>query len=137
MLCILFFCVICEKKYVILYLSLCHYVLKITPVFLCHYVILSKKSHLSPFVIMSLCLKKKPVSLRLSVTLSSKPPHLLLLSSCYSVLKNYPVPSVLMLLCLQRLSCLPSCRVFSCLKMYMFVFFINYLLFRCILSFFY
>ena len=38
--------------------------------FICHYVILSKKTDLSSFVIMSLCLKKTPVSLRPSVTLS-------------------------------------------------------------------
>ena len=30
-LCVLFFCVLCEKKYVILFLSLCHYVLKNNP----------------------------------------------------------------------------------------------------------
>ena len=40
MLCVLFFCVLCEKKYVILFLSLCHYVLKttpsVTPVLLCY-----------------------------------------------------------------------------------------------------
>ena len=93
--------------------------------------------HLSSFVIMSLCLKRTTClspSLCYSVlkTTPSVTPVLLLLC-----LKELPCPSVLMLLCLQRLSCLPSCRVFSCLKMNMFVFFINYLLFRCILSFFY
>ena len=81
----------CEKKYVILLLSLCHYVFKTIPCLplsLCHSV-----------------LKTTPVSHRPSVILSSRPPLLLLLSSCYSVfkitlsplsscysvLKNYPV----------------------------------------------
>ena len=68
MLCILFFCVLCEKKYVILYLSLCHSVLQKSPVSLPHSVILSSKKHLSHFVIMSFCLQKKHLSL--SVTLS-------------------------------------------------------------------
>ena len=70
--CVLFICVLCEKKYVILYLSLCHSVLQKSPVSLRHSVILSSKKHLSPFVIMSLCLQKTSVSLRHSVILSSK-----------------------------------------------------------------
>ena len=44
MLCVLFICVLCEKKYVILYLSLCHSVLQKSPVSLPHSVILSSKN---------------------------------------------------------------------------------------------
>ena len=40
-LCVLFICVLCEKKYVILYLSLCHSVFKKASVSLRHSVILS------------------------------------------------------------------------------------------------
>ncbi len=73
MLCVLFFCVLCEKKYVIPYLSLCHSVFKKTSVSLSHSVILSSKKYLSPFVIMSLCLQKNIcLPLRPSVILSSK-----------------------------------------------------------------
>ena len=77
---------------------------------------------MSSFVIMSFCLKKTPVFICHYVILSKK-----------SHLSSF----VIMSFCLKKNTCLPSCRVFSCLKMYMFVFFINYLLFRCILSFFY
>ncbi len=117
MLCVLFICVLCEKKYVILYLSLCHSVLQKSPVSLPHSVILSSKNicltlSLCHYVfkkniclLPSLCysvLQKSPVSLRPSVILSSKktsvplcpsvilssrPPLLSLLSSCYSVFK--------------------------------------------------
>ena len=51
-LCVLFICVLCEKKYVILYLSLCHSVFKKASVSLRHSVILSSKKHLLSF---SLC----------------------------------------------------------------------------------
>ena len=57
-LCVLFLCVLCEKKYVIPYLSLCHSVFKKTSISLSHSVILSSK--------------KTSVSLRHSVILSSK-----------------------------------------------------------------
>ena len=117
MLCVLFICVLCEKKYVILYLSLCHSVLQKSPVSLPHSVILSsknicltlslchyvfKKKHLSPSVPLLFCLtkitsfspslcysvfKKTSVPLCPSVILSSRPPLLSLLSSCYSVFK--------------------------------------------------
>ena len=95
----------CLKKCICLAPSLCYSVFKTTPsvtpvllllclqnypVSLCHYVILSKNHPCPP---------------RPSVILSSRPPFLLLLSSCYSVfkitlsplsscysvLKNYPV----------------------------------------------
>ena len=87
MLCVLFICVLCEKKYVILYLSLCHSVLQKSPVSLPHSVILSSKNicltlSLCHYVfkkniclLPSLCysvLQKSPVSLRPSVILSSK-----------------------------------------------------------------
>ena len=117
MLYVLFICVLCEKKYVILYLSLCHSVLQKSPVSLRPSVLLSSKKHLSLFVIMSFCLqknisllpslcysvfkknicrslslchsvfKKTSLSFRPSVILSSRPPLLSLLSSCYSVFK--------------------------------------------------
>ena len=127
----------CLKNYICLHLSLCHYVLKRISVSHRHYVILSKKKHLSPSVTMLFCLQNKShlLNMSYSVTLSSIP--CLPPSLCYSVLKTTPsVTSVLLLLCLKKLPC-PSVPRFSCLKMYMFVFFINYLLFRCILSFFY
>ena len=77
MLCVLFICVLCEKKYVILYLSLCHSVLQKSPVSLPHSVILSSKKHLSLFVIMSFCLQDHPFCLSCPhVTLSSKLPCL-------------------------------------------------------------
>ncbi|PTL29998.1 hypothetical protein AXF23_01885 [Prevotella sp. oral taxon 313] len=83
---------------------------------------MSKKSHLSSFVIMSFCLKNH----------TCLPPSL-----CYSVLKTTPSVTPVLLCYPVSHTLSPSCRVFSCLKMYMFVFFINYLLFRCTLSFFY
>ena len=65
----------CEKKYVILYLSLCHSVLQKSPVSPRHSVILSSKKYLSPFVIMSLCLQKNIcLPLRPSVILSKNAP---------------------------------------------------------------
>ena len=75
----------CEKKYVILLLSLCHSVLKEPPVSLCHYVILSKKPHLSPPVPLLFCLQDHPFCyLCPPVTLSSKLPCLPL-SLCHYV----------------------------------------------------
>ena len=134
--CVLFICVLCEKKYVIPYLSLCHSVLQKSPVSLRHSVILSskkhlspsvtllfclQKKHLSPFVIMSLCLQKNiSLPLRPSVILSSKK-HLspfvimslclqknicLSPSLCYSVFKKHLSPFVIMSLCLQKNICL-------------------------------
>ena len=75
MLCVLFICVLCEKKYVILYLSLCHSVLQKSPVSLphsvilssknicltlslCHYVILSYKNHQFLSLTLLFCLQK-------------------------------------------------------------------------------
>ena len=85
--CVLFICVLCEKKYVIPYLSLCHSVLQKSPVSLRHSVILSSKKHLSPFVIMSLCLQK-------SICLFP--------SLCHSVFKKISVSlSVPLLFCLK------------------------------------
>ena len=99
---------------------LCSSVRKNMSFFFCHYVILSKKPPLSPPVPLLFCIQDHllcyfcltllpclayPVSPCPSVILSSRPPLLLLLSSCYSVfkitlsplsscysvLKNYPV----------------------------------------------
>ena len=92
MLCVLFICVLCEKKYVILYLSLCHSVLQKSPVSLPHSVILSSKKHLSLFLIMSLCLQKKHLSL--SVTLS------------FCLQKKHLPPFVIMSFCLHKNICL-------------------------------
>ena len=75
-LCVLFLCVLCEKKYVIPYLSLCHSVLQKSPVSLRHSVILSSKKHLSPFVIMSFCLQKKHLSLSVTMLFCLKTPQL-------------------------------------------------------------
>ena len=87
-LCVLFICVLCEKKYVILYLSLCHSVFKKTSVSLRHSVILSSKKHLFLSVTLLFCLTK----------ITSFSPSL-----CYSVFKTTPsVSPVLMLLCLQN-----------------------------------
>ena len=102
-LCVLFFCVLCEKKYVILLLSLCHSVFKTT---------------LSPFVIMSFCLKNYTClapSPYYSVfkTTPSVTPVLLLLC-----LQNSPVSFVFMLLCLKELSCLPPSPCYSVFKNY-------------------
>ena len=76
MLCVLFLCVLCEKKYVIPYLSLCHSVLQKSPVSPRHSVILSSKKYLSPFVIMSLCLQKKHLSLSVTMLFCLKTPQL-------------------------------------------------------------
>ena len=71
--------------------------------FICHYVILSYKNHQFLFVPLFFCLqkniclslslchsvfKKTSLSFRPSVILSSRPPLLSLLSSCYSVFKK-------------------------------------------------
>ena len=79
----------CEKKYVILYLSLCHYVLKKTPVFFCHYIILSKNHTYLP------------------------------LSLCHYVLKKYLSPLVLMLLCLQNHPICYSQNLFICYPVFL------------------
>ena len=77
MLCVLFICVLCEKKYVILYLSLCHSVLQKSPVSLRPSVILSSKKHLSHSVPLLFCLQDHPFCLSCPhVTLSSKLPCL-------------------------------------------------------------
>ena len=54
---------------------------------LCHYVILSSKNICFSSSLCYSVLQKSPVSLRPSVILSSRPPLLSLLSSCYSVFK--------------------------------------------------
>gem|GEM_PF-2133405 len=81
-------------------MSLCHYVLKTTPVFFCHYIILSKNHTYLPLSLCHYVLKKTPVSPRPHVTLSSKPPHLLLpelvhLLPCLSHTLSYPSPLLL------------------------------------------
>ena len=78
-------------------MSLCHYVLKTTPVFFCHYIILSKNHTYLPLSLCHYVLKKTPVSPRPHVTLSSKPPHLLLpelvhLLPCLPHTLSYPSP---------------------------------------------
>ena len=74
-LCVLFLCVLCEKKYVIPYLSLCHSVFKKTSISLSHSVILSSKNICLP---LSLChsVFKKNICLSLShyVILSENAP---------------------------------------------------------------
>ena len=64
--CVLFICVLCEKKYVIPYLSLCHSVLQKSPVSLRHSVILSSKNIC---LLPSLCYSvfKKKICLPLSL----------------------------------------------------------------------
>ena len=91
MLCVLFICVLCEKKYVILYLSLCHSVLQKSPVSLPHSVILSSKNICLTLSLCHSVFKKASVSLRHSVILSSK--------------KHLP-PFVIMSFCLQKNICL-------------------------------
>ena len=91
MLCVLFICVLCEKKYVILYLSLCHSVLQKSPVSLRHSVILSSKNICLTLSLCHSVFKKASVSLRHSVILSSK--------------KHLP-PFVIMSFCLQKNICL-------------------------------
>ena len=81
---------------------LCFSVRKNMSFFICHYVILSYKNHQFLFVPLFFCLqkniclslslchsvfKKTSLSFRPSVILSSRPPLLSLLSSCYSVFK--------------------------------------------------
>ena len=106
MLCVLFICVLCEKKYVILYLSLCHSVLQKSPVSLPHSVILSYKNHQFLSLTLLFCLQKTSVSLCHYVIMSSKKhlslsvPLLFCLtkitsfspSLCYSVFKKTSVP---------------------------------------------
>ena len=92
-------------------MSLCHYVLKTTPVFFCHYIILSKNHTYLPLSLCHYVLKKTPVSPRPHVTLSSKPPHLLLpelvhLLPCLSHTLSYPSPLLLSEL-VHLLPCLP------------------------------
>ena len=91
MLCVLFICVLCEKKYVILYLSLCHSVLQKSPVSLPHSVILSSKNICLTLSLCHSVFKKASVSLRHSVILSSK---------------KHLSPFVIMSLCLQKNICL-------------------------------
>ena len=74
------------------------------PVSLCHYVILSKKVHLSP--------PRPPV------ILSSRPPLLLPLSSCYSVFKITLSPFVIMSFCLKKCTCLAPSLCYSVFKNY-------------------
>ena len=82
---------ICEKKYVIPYLSLCHSVLQKSPVSPRHSVILSSKKYLSPFVIMSLCLQKS-ICLFPSLCYSVFQKNICLpLSLCHSVFKKTSV----------------------------------------------
>ena len=99
----------CEKKYVILRLSLCHSVLKEPPVSLCHYVIMSKKPHLSRPVPLLFCLQNHPFCYSCPpVTLSSKLPCLL----CHYVImskKCICLPPVPLLFCLQNQPFCYSC----------------------------
>ena len=77
----------CLKRTACLPLSLCHYVLKNTS-----------------------------VSPRPPVILSSRPPLLLLLSSCYSVFKITLSPFVIMSFCLKKCICLPPSLCYSVFK---------------------
>ena len=88
MLCVLFICVLCEKKYVILYLSLCHSVLQKSPVSLRHSVILSSKKICLTLSLCHSVFKKTSVSLCHSVFKKS---ICLLPSLCYSVFKKTSV----------------------------------------------
>ena len=104
-------------------MSLCHYVLKTTPVFFCHYIILSKNHTYLPLSLCHYVLKKTPVSPRPHVTLSSKPPHLLLpelvhLLPCLSHTLSYPSPLLLselvhLLPCLSHTLSYPSPPCYS------------------------
>ena len=101
MLCVLFICVLCEKKYVILYLSLCHSVLQKSPVSLPHSVILSSKNICLPLSLCHSVFKKTSLSFRPSVILSSKKTSV---SLCHYVIlssKKHLSPSVPLLFCLQ------------------------------------
>ena len=106
----------CLKKCICLAPSLCYSVFKTTPsdtpvllllclqnypVSLCHYVILSKNHPCPP---------------RPSVILSSRPPLLLLLSSCYSVFKITLSPFVIMSFCLKNHTCLAPSLCYSVFK---------------------
>ena len=91
MLCVLFICVLCEKKYVILYLSLCHSVLQKSPVSLRHSVILSSKKIC---LTLSLCHSVFKKHLSFSVTLS------------FCLRKKHLPPFVIMSFCLQKNICL-------------------------------
>ena len=131
MLCVLFLCVLCEKKYVIPYLSLCHSVLQKSSVSLRHSVILSSKKHLSPFVIMSFCLTKitsfspslcysvfkKNICLSPSLCYSVFKKNICLpLSLCHYVFKKHLSPSVTLLFCLQKKHLSLSVTMLFCLK---------------------
>ena len=128
--CVLFICVLCEKKYVIPYLSLCHSVLQKSPVSLRHSVILSSKKHLSPSVTLLFCLQKTSVSLCHYVIMSSKK-HLSLfvtllfclqktsVSLCHYVImssKKHLSPFVIMSLCFQKNICLSPSLCYSVFK---------------------
>ena len=115
-LCVLFLCVLCEKKYVILYLSLCHSVLQKSPVSPRHSVILSSKKHLSLFVIMSLCLQKN-ICLPPSLCYSVFKKHLslfVIISLCLQ--KKHLSPFVIMSLCLQKSICFSPSLCYSVFK---------------------
>ena len=91
----------CEKKYVILYLSLCHYVLKTTLVFFCHYIILSKNHTYLPLSLCHYVLKTTPVFFCHYIILSKNHTYLPL-SLCHSVLNKYLSPFVIMSFCLKK-----------------------------------
>ena len=78
-----------------------------------------KTTHL---LLLSSCysvLKNYPVSPCPSVILSSRPPLLLLLSSCYSVFKTTLSPFVIMSFCLKKNICLPLSPCYSVFKKYL------------------
>ena len=102
MLCVLFICVLCEKKYVILYLSLCHSVLQKSPV--------------SLPVTLLFCLKKTSVSLRHSVILSSNKHLFLSVTLLFCLQKKHLSPFVIMLFCLQKSPVSLSVTMLFCLK---------------------
>ena len=87
--CVLFICVLCEKKYVIPYLSLCHYV------------ILSYKNHQFLSVTLLFCLQKTSVSFRHSVILSSKKRSVYLCHYVIMSSKKHLSLSVTLLFCLK------------------------------------
>ena len=106
MLCILFFCVLCEKKYVILYLSLCHSVLQKSPVSLRHSVILSSKNICLTLSLCHSVFKKTSVSLCHYVILSSKKHLSLSVTLSFCLRKKHLPPFVIMSFCLQKNICL-------------------------------
>jgi len=112
-LCVLFICVLCEKKYVILYLSLCHSVFKKASVSLRHSVILSSKNNCLPLSLCHSVFKKTFVSICHYVILSSKKSFV---SICHYVIlsqKNHLSPSVPLLFCLKSFLCLRPSLCYS------------------------